>query len=100
LILHRAERAAPSRAVCSAVFSIANVATGALSSTRLMAAPADPRTRWVTFDCYGTLVDWQAGFAEILQPIAGAKTPGLLPLNRSRFGVRCWMFEVHLLLSL
>lgn len=25
--------------------------------------PAEnPSTRWVTFDCYGTLVDWQAGF--------------------------------------
>ena len=26
--------------------------------------------RWVTFDCFGTLVDWQQGFAEILAPVA------------------------------
>ena len=34
-----------------------------------MSAPQ--RTRWVTFDCYGTLVDWQTGFASILSPLAG-----------------------------
>lgn len=28
-------------------------------------------TRWVTFDCFGTLVDWQAGFAAMLAPVAG-----------------------------
>jgi 2-haloacid dehalogenase len=28
-------------------------------------------TRWVTFDCYGTLVDWQAGFAAALSRFAG-----------------------------
>ena len=28
-------------------------------------------TRWVTFDCYGTLVDWQAGFAATLSRFAG-----------------------------
>jgi len=27
--------------------------------------------RWVTFDCFGTLVDWQAWFAEVLSPLAG-----------------------------
>ena len=25
--------------------------------------------RWVTFDCFGTLVDWQAWFAEVLGPL-------------------------------
>ncbi len=25
--------------------------------------------RWVTFDCFGTLVDWQAWFAEVLRPL-------------------------------
>ena len=29
------------------------------------------RTRWVTFDCYGTLVDWQAGFSSVLTGLAG-----------------------------
>ena len=32
------------------------------------------RTRWVTFDCFGTLVDWQTAFAAILAPLAGDQT--------------------------
>ena len=36
------------------------------------------RTRWVTFDCYGTLVDWQTGFASILAPLAGDRVGDLL----------------------
>jgi 2-haloacid dehalogenase len=28
------------------------------------------RDRWVTFDCFGTLVDWHKGFTEILSPFA------------------------------
>ena len=34
--------------------------------------------RWITFDCYGTLVDWNAGFAAILRPMAGERTHELL----------------------
>jgi 2-haloacid dehalogenase len=34
--------------------------------------------RWVTFDCFGTLVDWHRGFAEILRPLAGERTPEVL----------------------
>src|SRR5262245_32262993 len=33
---------------------------------------------WVTFDCFGTLVDWHAGFASVLRPIAGDRLPELL----------------------
>ena len=29
------------------------------------------RSRWVTFDCYGTLVDWTSGLGDLLAPIAG-----------------------------
>ena len=29
--------------------------------------------RWVSFDCFGTLVDWQAWFAEVLGPL-GSRT--------------------------
>jgi 2-haloacid dehalogenase len=36
------------------------------------------RPRWVTFDCYGTLVDWQAGFAAILARLAGDRVPEVL----------------------
>jgi 2-haloacid dehalogenase len=34
--------------------------------------------RWVTFDCFGTLVNWNAGFAAILRPLAGDRTAALL----------------------
>ncbi len=30
--------------------------------------------RWVTFDCFGTLIDWLTGFRAILAPTVGAKT--------------------------
>jgi 2-haloacid dehalogenase len=31
---------------------------------------ATEQQRWVTFDCFGTLVDWHKGFTEILSPVA------------------------------
>jgi 2-haloacid dehalogenase len=34
--------------------------------------------RWVTFDCFGTLVDWHRGFAAIVKPLAGDRTGELL----------------------
>ena len=34
--------------------------------------------RWITFDCYGTLVDWQSGFRQILQPLAGNRVNDLV----------------------
>ena len=36
------------------------------------------RTRWVTFDCYGTLVDWQTGFADALTRMAGDRAPDVV----------------------
>ena len=30
-------------------------------------------TRWVTFDCYGTLIDWQAGLTAMLSRFAGER---------------------------
>jgi 2-haloacid dehalogenase len=30
--------------------------------------------RWVTFDCFGTLVDWLSGFSTILRPLFGERT--------------------------
>lgn len=35
-------------------------------------------TRWITFDCYGTLVDWHAGFAGALVPYFGDQTPDIV----------------------
>jgi 2-haloacid dehalogenase len=38
-------------------------------------------TRWATFDCYGTLIDWNAGIAAVLERLFGAaRTPELLAL--------------------
>ena len=34
--------------------------------------------RWVTFDCFGTLVDWHNGSAAIVRTVAGDRTPELL----------------------
>jgi 2-haloacid dehalogenase len=36
-------------------------------------------SRWATFDCYGTLIDWNAGIAGVLERLFGAeRTPELL----------------------
>jgi 2-haloacid dehalogenase len=35
-------------------------------------------SRWITFDCFGTLVDWHSGFAGILRPLAGGRTGELI----------------------
>jgi 2-haloacid dehalogenase len=34
--------------------------------------------RWITFDCFGTLVDWQTGFADAIRPFAGERTEDVL----------------------
>jgi 2-haloacid dehalogenase len=37
--------------------------------------------RWATFDCYGTLIDWNAGIGRELERLFGAETaPRLLPV--------------------
>ncbi len=36
-------------------------------------------SRWATFDCYGTLIDWNAGISGVLESLFGAeRAPGLL----------------------
>jgi 2-haloacid dehalogenase len=36
-------------------------------------------SRWATFDCYGTLIDWNAGICGVLEGFFGAeRAPGLL----------------------
>ena len=42
-----------------------------LCADKEVVVSAAVRTRWVTFDCFGTLVDWQAGFTATLAPYAG-----------------------------
>jgi 2-haloacid dehalogenase len=34
--------------------------------------------RWMTFDCYGTLLDWQTAFRRILEPVAGGRIDALV----------------------
>lgn len=34
--------------------------------------------RWVSFDCFGTLVDWHAGYRHALEPYAGPRTAALV----------------------
>lgn len=34
--------------------------------------------RWITFDCFGTLIDWHRGYRAILAPIAGGRTDALI----------------------
>ena len=36
------------------------------------------RTRWITFDCFGTLVDWNSGFSAILTPFSSNQTSELM----------------------
>jgi 2-haloacid dehalogenase len=40
--------------------------------------------RWVTFDCFGTLVDWHSGYRKILSPIAGSRTDELIRAYHER----------------
>jgi 2-haloacid dehalogenase len=35
-------------------------------------------SRWITFDCFGTLVDWNSGFSALLRSIAAERTPELI----------------------
>ena len=35
-------------------------------------------TRWLTFDCYGTLADWNSCMLSALEPVAGGQAAGLL----------------------
>ena len=36
------------------------------------------RMRWITFDCFGTLVDWRAGFANAIRSLFGERTEDVL----------------------
>jgi len=39
--------------------------------------------RWVTFDCFGTLIDWHTGYRAILAPIADGRTDELIQAYHS-----------------
>ena len=34
--------------------------------------------RWLTFDCYGTIADWNTCMREAVEPLVGAAAPALL----------------------
>ena len=41
-------------------------------------------TRWATFDCYGTLIDWNAGIGAVLERLFGTeRAPELLSATTS-----------------
>lgn len=44
----------------------------------------DRGEHWLTFDCYGTLVDWRAGIARAIDSIAPGKSATLLPVYYRR----------------
>lgn len=44
----------------------------------LGAAPHIMDIQWVTFDCFGTLVDWNTGFASLLTPRFGIQTAAVI----------------------
>ena len=70
------------RAVPCTIGSDAPVTLGFLAHDYVRAPSAPPRTRsmhyadrrWITFDCFGTLVDWNSGFSALLRPFAGRHT--------------------------
>jgi 2-haloacid dehalogenase len=37
-----------------------------------------PGTRWLTFDCYGTIADWNGCMLGVLEPVAGSNAEPLL----------------------
>ena len=37
-----------------------------------------PGTRWLTFDCYGTIADWNTYMLGALEPVAGVQAAPLL----------------------
>jgi 2-haloacid dehalogenase len=39
---------------------------------------AENATGWLTFDCYGTLVDWRKGMTDALRSVAGGRAEDLL----------------------
>jgi 2-haloacid dehalogenase len=43
-----------------------------------MNGSAMPDDRWITFDCYGTLLDWQSAFRRILEPVANGRIDALV----------------------
>ena len=40
--------------------------------------------KWLTFDCFGTLIDWRTGFRSILRPFAGDQTDALIAAYHQR----------------
>ena len=44
----------------------------------------DAGERWLTFDCYGTLVDWRTGIARAIDSVAPSTSARLLPLYYRR----------------
>src|SRR5205809_6352847 len=48
------------------------------ASATLSGQPSSPVDRWATFDCYGTLIDWNGGIGRELERLFGAENAGRL----------------------
>jgi 2-haloacid dehalogenase len=59
-------------------------ATGARPSVAAGALGTDPLPRALTFDCYGTLVDWDRGIGDALRALASLSGADLERLTRDR----------------
>src|ERR1700691_560243 len=62
---------------------LATVTVGKLRSLRRFGSRRNSggwmaATRWLTFDCYGTIADWNACMLSALEPVAGASAGALL----------------------
>src|SRR5450631_4228104 len=51
----------------------------------------DDMDRWITFDCYGTLIDWRSGMTHSLEIIAPGRGMELLSFHREVEG----QIEMH-----
>jgi len=46
-------------------------------------------TRWATFDCYGTLIDWNGGIGRELERLFGTERAGELLRGTTSSSRRC-----------
>ena len=55
-----------------------------------------PGTRWLTFDCYGTIADWNTCMLGVLDPVAGARLELLQRLHDQLHGSQLVVHAQHL----
>ena len=53
-------------------------------------------TRWLTFDCYGTIADWNSCMLSALEPVAGGQASALLGAYHGLNPAMGWLFALAL----